>query len=312
MGSKQQFKGKDVDEAITTACDKLGVPREELAIEILSTGTSGIFGLCRKQAIIRATKKKPDTKPAPVGRSAPMPSQVVQEKPSAAAPPAAAPPAIEYPADEQIPPTAESQPVVEQTSQPAEQPRRKRQPVEERPQEPTVPLTPEVLAQIKGDLEQLLTLMGFPSEIVVEEKNNKAQVKISGEHIEELITKDGQALDSIQYLMRKIISKKFPQKIMFSIDAGEFREKRKVELEELALKLAQEVKETEKTRTIPPLNPAERRVVHLVLQDDKTIRSRSVGDGLFKKILIYLPGKGRIRKKPQRRKPKKDKLTIAE
>ncbi|MBU4260857.1 MAG: Jag N-terminal domain-containing protein [Proteobacteria bacterium] len=312
MGSKQQFKGKDVDEAITMACDKLGVPREELSIEILSTGSSGIFGLCRKQAIIRATKKKPDTKSAPEGRSAPMPSPVVQEKPSPAAPPAAAPPAIEHPADEQIPPTAESQPA-EQPSQPVEeQTRRKRQPVEERPQEPTVPLTPEVLAQIKGDLEQMLTLMDFPSEIVVEEKNNKAQVKISGEHIEELITKDGQALDSIQYLMRKIISKKFPQKIMFSIDAGEFREKRKVELQELALKLAQEVKETEKTKTIPPLNPAERRVVHLVLQDDSTIRSRSVGDGLFKKILIYLPGKGRIRKKPQRRKPKKEKLTITE
>jgi len=194
---------------------------------------------------------------------------------------------------------------------PAEEAKKKRQPVE-RPQEPTVPLTPEVLAQIKGDLEQILTLMDFPAEIVLEEKNNKAQVKISGEHIEDLITKDGQALDSIQYLMRKIISKKFPQKIMFSIDAGEFREKRKAELEELALKLAQEVKETEKTRTIPPLNPAERRVVHLILQDDKTIRSRSVGDGLFKKILIYLPGKGRIRKKPQRRKGKKEKLTIAE
>jgi spoIIIJ-associated protein len=306
MGSKQQFKGKDVDEAITMACDKLGVPREELSIEILSTGSSGIFGLCRKQAIIRATKKKPDTKSAPEGRSAPMPSPVVQEKPSPAAPPAAAPPAIEHPPDEQIPPTAESQPV-EQTSPPVEQTRKKRQPVE-RPQEPTVPLTPEVLAQIKGDLEQMLTLMGFPSEIAVEENNNKAQVKISGELIEELIARDGQALDSIQYLMRKIISKKFPQKIMFSIDAGEFREKRKVELQELALKLAQEVKETEKTRTIPPLNPAERRVVHLVLQDDSTIRSRSVGDGLFKKILIYLPGKGRIRKKPQRRKPKKEKL----
>jgi spoIIIJ-associated protein len=235
-----------------------------------------------------------------------MPSPVVQEKPSPSAPPAAAPPAIEHPPDEQIPPTAESQPV-EQTSPPVEQTRKKRQPVE-RPQEPTVPLTPEVLAQIKGDLEQMLTLMGFPSEIAVEENNNKAQVKISGELIEELIARDGQALDSIQYLMRKIISKKFPQKIMFSIDAGEFREKRKVELQELALKLAQEVKETEKTRIIPPLNPAERRVVHLVLQDDSTIRSRSVGDGLFKKILIYLPGKGRIRKKPQRRKPKKEKL----
>ncbi|MCK9295024.1 MAG: Jag N-terminal domain-containing protein [Desulfobulbaceae bacterium] len=302
MGAKQQFKGKDVDEAITMACDKLGVSREELTIEILSTGSSGIFGLCRKQAIIRAARKVLETELPPAQASEPMARPAKQEKPPAAAPQAVAE-AANPPVAEQPPPAVEALP--------AEEPKKKRPPVE-RPQEPVVPLTPEVLAQIKGDLEQMLTLMGFPAEIVVEEKNNKAQVKISGEHIEELITKDGQALDSIQYLMRKIISKKFPQKIMFSIDAGEFREKRKVELEELALKLAQEVKETEKTRTIPPLNPAERRVVHLILQDDKTIRSRSVGDGLFKKILIYLPGKGRIRKKPQRRKGKKEKLTIAE
>jgi len=300
MGSKQEFKGKDVDEAITMACAKLGVPREELNIEILSTGSLGIFGLCRKQASIRATKKKLETEPAPQQDKKPVARPAAQEKAQPAAPATAI---VEQPTDEQLTPAAESLPV--------EQPKKKRPPVE-RPQEPTVPLTPEILAQIKADLEQLLILMGFPSEIELEDKNNKAQVKISGEHIEELITKDGQALDSIQYLMRKIIGKKFPQKIMFSIDAGDFRETRKVELQELALKLAQEVKETEKTRTIPPLNPAERRVVHLVLQEDKTIRSRSVGDGLFKKILIYLPGKGRIRKKPQRRKGRKEKLTIPE
>lgn len=299
MGSKQEFKGKDVDEAITMACDKLRLPREELNIEILSTGSSGIFGLCRKQAIIRATKKVAATEPASKQESEAVTSDAVREKRPTAAPVAV----VEQPTGEPLPPAAESVPAAETE--------KKRPPVE-RPQEPTVPLTPEILALIKGDLEQLLTLMGFPSEIVLEEKNNKAQVQIFGEHIEELITKDGQALDSIQYLMRKIIAKKFPQKIMFSIDAGEFREKRKAELQELALKLAQEVKETEKTRTIPPLNPEERRVVHLVLQEDKTIRSRSVGDGLFKKILIYLPGKGRIRKKPQRRKAKKEKLTIPE
>ncbi|MEW6518432.1 MAG: RNA-binding cell elongation regulator Jag/EloR [Thermodesulfobacteriota bacterium] len=300
MGSKQEFKGKDVDEAITMATDKLGVPREELSIEILSTGSSGIFGLCRKQAIIRATIKKPGTEePAALRQSQPAAAPAAQEKPRVAAAQAVQPQAAEP-----APAAAEAAP--------AEQPGKKQPQVERPPEEAVAPLTAEILAQIKADLEQLLTLMGFPSEVAVEDNNNKAQVQIFGEHIEELITKDGQALDSIQYLMRKIIGKKFPQKIMFSIDAGEFREKRKVELQELALRLAREVKETEKTRTIPPLNPAERRVVHLVLQEDKTIRSRSVGDGLFKKILIYLPGKGRIRKKPQRRKAKKDKLTITE
>jgi spoIIIJ-associated protein len=73
------------------------------------------------------------------------------------------------------------------------------------------------------------------------------------------------------------------------------------ELQARAVRLAQEVKETGKTRTIPAINPAERRMVHMALQDDTEIRSRSVGEGLFKKVLIYLPGKGR-RRSPRKKK----------
>jgi spoIIIJ-associated protein len=61
----------------------------------------------------------------------------------------------------------------------------------------------------------------------------------------------------------------------------------------MALRLAEEVKESGRTKSIPALNPAERRIVHMKLQDDPTIRSRSVGEGQFKKILIYLPGRGK-------------------
>ena len=56
--------------------------------------------------------------------------------------------------------------------------------------------------------------------------------------------------------------------------------------------MAEKVKADGKTQVIPALSPSERRVVHMSLQDDKEIRSRSVGDGLFKKILIYKPGQG--------------------
>jgi spoIIIJ-associated protein len=306
MTPKLEFKGKDVEEAITLACAKLHVPREELDIEIISTGMAGIFGLCRKQAIIRATKKQQQKETDIRRDQKPEPAAAATASRETAKRAAAAPQAEEKveQTQQQAPPHGSDELLDEEAAENGES--------SEESREQAAPLTPEILAQIKSDLDQLLTLMGFPSEISLEEKNNKALVKITGEHIAELTTRDGQALDSIQYLMRKIIGKKFPQRILFAIDAGEFRENRRAELQALALKLAAEVKETEKTRTIPPLNPAERRIVHLVLQEDKTIRSRSVGDGLFKKILIYLPGKGRIRKRPQRRKGRKDKLTIPE
>ncbi len=97
-----------------------------------------------------------------------------------------------------------------------------------------------------------------------------------------------------------MIGKKFTEKAIISLDAGDFRAKRNEELKQLGLQYAEEVKKSGKTRSIPSLNPSERRVVHLALQDDKDVRSRSVGEGLFKKVLIYRPGKGR--KGPARRK----------
>jgi spoIIIJ-associated protein len=73
---------------------------------------------------------------------------------------------------------------------------------------------------------------------------------------------------------------------------GDYREKRLEELKVKAVELAALVKEDGKTQVLPALNPSERRTIHMILQEDKEIRSRSVGDGLFKKILIYKPGKG--------------------
>ncbi|MCI5120159.1 MAG: RNA-binding protein, partial [Candidatus Electrothrix sp. AUS4] len=125
---------------------------------------------------------------------------------------------------------------------------------------------------------------------------------------DELVGKEGRTLDSLQYLLRKITSRRLPERIMLSLDVGTYRERRAEELRELALELAAQVREEGKTQAIPALNPSERRVVHMVLQDDHTIRSRSVGAGLFKKVLIYKPG----RKKPYARKGKGKKEQQAE
>jgi spoIIIJ-associated protein len=160
---------------------------------------------------------------------------------------------------------------------------------------------------INTDLSRLLLLMGLPAQLDIHGENNKIIVRISGENAEEIIGQDGQTLDNLQYLLRKMISRKHPEKVTISLDAGNYREGRSKDLEELARQLAREVRENGKTRSIPALNPAERRIVHMILQEDTTIRSRSVGEGLFKKILIYLPGKN---KKKNGRTEKNDKVAL--
>ncbi|GAB6190253.1 Jag family protein [Desulfocastanea catecholica] len=275
---KKDFYGKEVAAAIKDACDTLRVPQEKLEIEVVATGTSGIFGLIRKKAHIRVSIKpdieetvaevfEVDSLVAPE----PEPVVVVKEKNRA------------EPAHEEINLVdTEHESVDDEDDEDEEQTDR----------ETGTEVSPESLEIIKTELLQLVELMGFPSTLEVETAGSSVACTLRGEFEESLTGPDGKVLDSLQYLLRKIVSRKVPERLRISINVGDFREKRLEELKVKAVEMAAQVKEDGKTQVLPALNPSERRVIHMILQEDKDIRSRSVGDGLFKKILIYKPGKG--------------------
>jgi spoIIIJ-associated protein len=269
----KDFYGKEVTDAIRKACDTLHVPQEELDIEVVETGTTGIFGLIRKKAHIRAVVKRDDLeKPSPK-------STVVKDTK-----------------------VEEAAPVQEKEEKEEKEEKRKEGKVQkkrEQPSRPSVPRKepeppqPESVEIVRHELSELLRSMGFPSEVTAEVDGITVRCQVGDEHEEALTGQEGKIIDSLQYLLRKMVARKIEEKVRLSIDIGQFREKRRVELMERAKELAALVKEDGKTQAIPPLNPSERRIVHVALQDDKDIRSRSVGAGLFKKILIYKPGKGK-------------------
>ncbi|OGQ99014.1 MAG: hypothetical protein A2505_11145 [Deltaproteobacteria bacterium RIFOXYD12_FULL_55_16] len=275
MSARMEYKGTDVEEAIGNACAALNVAREELEIRIISTGSTGIFGLGRKKAAIQVSLKKSGGhgQPRPALEKKVNPPKVRTERPAAERKPAEPKVRVEHSGEREEPEEVAGDPV-----------------------------TLEEMEMIRADVARILELMGCPSEVSMEQdQNNKVQARITGEFVDILVGPEGQTLDGLQYVLRKMIIRKFPQKVLFALDAGGFRENRLAELQARALHLAQEVKETGKSRTIPAINPAERRMVHMALQDDTGIRSRSVGEGLFKKVLIYLPGKGR-RRSPRKKK----------
>ncbi len=313
MAKGKDFYGTDVTEVIARACKELDASQEDLDIEVLETGSAGIFGLCKKKAHIRA-KVKPAAKAAPeesgvaekkkvekpvkekkVERKEPLekaedkPEDRPQEDKEAETPApepegkktgrekkkAAAPAGKAESGDSAKP--RKSTPAAKETP-PAE------------PVERELP-APEVLKSIEEDLVSLLEIMGFASGVTVEVVDYSVACRISGEHQDALVGSEGRTLDSLQYLLRKMMSRRLPDRMMLSLDVGNYREQRAEDLKERALQLAAQVKEDGKTQAIPALNPSERRVVHMLLQEDREIRSRSVGEGLFKKVLIYKPGK---------------------
>lgn len=288
---KKDFYGKEVTDAIKKACEDLGVAQEQLEIEVVETGSTGIFGLIRKKAHIKVLvkddtdeeaeeffeagefitstdhKTQKDALEESIGKSdlvADIPEDGFQKETEAEKQDR------EVPAEGSI----ESVERVEKAEE-----------VEES-------VSPESLKIIETELLKIVDLMGFPSSLEIESDGLSVSCTLKGEFEENLAGPDGKVLDSLQYILRKVVTRKVPERLRLSLNVGDFRQRRLEELKVKAVELAALVKSDGKTQALPALNPSERRAIHMVLQEDKEIRSRSVGDGLFKKILIYKPGKG--------------------
>jgi spoIIIJ-associated protein len=288
--TKNIFKGKTVAEAIENACKSLKVSQEQLDIEVLNTGSSGIFGLIRPKSTIKATLKKKE-KAAASSPARPSPKKKTTEKKK----PVQKPDAKKSRAPQKAQGEKEEAAAFAEPS-PDSTPAKESFSIPESDQE-----------TIRADIEKLLELMQFSSDVSISFEEGTLLAHIKGAHVDDIIGEEGRTLDSLQYLLRKMLRKKFPYKINLNLDAGEFRANRLEDLKKLSHKLAAEVKETGKTRSISSLNPSERRVIHLELQEEEQIKSRSVGEGLFKKVLIYPAGKGKKSAPRKRRSPKQTK-----
>ncbi|MDZ7640593.1 MAG: RNA-binding cell elongation regulator Jag/EloR [Desulfurivibrio sp.] len=265
MNAMMEYKGKDVEEAIANACQALGVAREALEVQVVSAGFGGIFGLGRKKAVIRVNIRQGVSSNAP-------PAAPEQE---AAASPAPAPPDSS----------------------------RQAGPDEEGGRPGVAILSAAELDTVRTTVDRLLTLTGSAVTANIEQNptDGKLLLNLEGEESARLVGSEGQVLDALQYLLRKMLTKQLQQRLNLEIDADGYRHRRREELEQRARELAVEVKSSGKSRSMPAIGPAERRFVHMALQQDKEVRSRSIGEGVFKKVLIQPPGKGRKRSPRPRR-----------
>jgi spoIIIJ-associated protein len=290
MAKGKDFYGIDISEVIEQACKDLGASREDLDIEVLETGSAGIFGLCKKKAHIRVQRKVA----GPVEQSTALsPRQPVEQCIVESIGGSPAPEVVEEFREEALAEVSAVSIVKSSEKGGSIEEEQETEPEDFEEEIPLEPPSAENIAAIQADLHQLLTLMGLPSEVQVVFEQNTVQCNISGMHEAHIVGAEGRTLDSLQYLLRKMVSRHLPDRIMLALNAGDFRERRTEELKVRAVELAAQVKEDGKTQAIAALNPSERRVVHMALQEDKGVRSRSVGEGLFKKVLIYKPGKNR-------------------
>ncbi len=150
-------------------------------------------------------------------------------------------------------------------------------------------------------LDELFSLAGLELgyDLKVQE-DGSVNVDIFGEDEELLISKEGQLLDSIQLFVRRSIQHQANgEAFHVNIDCSNFRQQADAALVALAEKLKGLVLDKGKSVYFRALPPKDRKVVHQYLAEDGRVKSRSVGDGHFKKIKIYLAkgGEGIVEEK---------------
>jgi len=310
MSSKTlEIEEKTIDEAIEKACLEFGVSREKLNIEIISGESGGFLGLFSKKAKIRASLLSLDMdfsftdKPEP--KSDLMIKTDLKKNPEKEVPAEKSKKRVE-PAEK---PKKRTEPVTESV----QKPKKPAEPVAESAAKPVipavtaVPLAEPVPVSMMGTkardlLEGILQRISPEYRVVVHETQEKIILGIEGDDSGLLIGKRGQNLDALQYILNKAINKIDNDHKMILIDLGEYRKKREEFLLGLAEKIREKVKKTKKPVSLAHMNAHDRRIIHMVLQEDESLTTQSRGEGKYRKVVILPARTGnnkRIRAKRQ-------------
>ena len=134
--------------------------------------------------------------------------------------------------------------------------------------------------------------MGLETKIVVSEKDCYLVFDVQGDNLGILIGRRGDTLDALQFLLNLVINRKGSEKVKAIIDIENYRAKREETLISLSKKLADKARRTGQRVILEPMNPQERRIIHMTLQEEEGINTYSEGVEPYRKVVIVPKRKG--------------------
>jgi len=294
MIEELESEGKTVAEAVDNALKQWGLPREQVEVQILQEASSGILGFGAKPARVKVTRKHWGTptqqterhsgrggheRPGPSSRSsggrAPRPSRPEprREPRRHAAAPAAR-------AEERPVPSGKGERLPSRDG------------ASQRAAAPAQPVDPaQACAAAEEILKELLELMLFTDAGVTvrwdpEQERVKTNVRTS--ESDRLIGVEGKVLESLQFLMTLMVSRRVGTPVAVQVDTNDYWQKKENEILSQVLKGVETVRNTGKPFRMQPMEPPLRRLVHKSLAHHPDIMTSSEGDGPWRKVVLRL------------------------
>ena len=259
---------KTLDDAITEALVQLGVTSDRLDYIVVEKGSEGFLGIGRKQAVIKARRKREEK---------PVEETVEESK-------------VETPVKEEVKPEKKTE------KKPAkEHSHTKKNVREEKPEVKSEPkkevelakVEPQTIETCEKFIYDVMNAMGMDDVKVtsVVDEEGALSINMEGSNMGILIGKRGQTLDSLQYLTNRVANKMQDGYVRVKLDTEDYRRRRKETLENLAKNIASKVKRTRKTVSLEPMNPYERRIIHSALQSDPAVSTHSEGEEPYRGVV---------------------------
>lgn len=144
----------------------------------------------------------------------------------------------------------------------------------------------EIVEIAQQALDQLLELADLEVSAEMALADGRLEVEIEGVDQELLVEDEGQVLLALQHLLPRVMFRELGRIVPCRLDSGGYQRRKEERLRGLARRVADEVVSRGGIRTLRPMNPADRRIVHLTLADDPDVETESQGNGYFKRVNI--------------------------
>ena len=145
-----------------------------------------------------------------------------------------------------------------------------------------MPLTTEIAEFVQN----VVAAMGATLTTSIEETPDGTRINLEGEDGGVFVRRGGEGLQALQHLVATAFRRQLGDDQRIVIDCNGFRKEKDAELKQMARFMADKAKNSGASQEMGPLNPYERRIVHMAVAEDPTVSSESIGDAFMKTVII--------------------------
>jgi spoIIIJ-associated protein len=141
-------------------------------------------------------------------------------------------------------------------------------------------------SEISAFVDKIVSTMGLRLTAEAEEMADGLRINLTGEDGALLTRRQGEALAALQHIVAAVFRQDVDERRRLVVDCQGFRKSKDAELKQMAKFMAEKARDTGLAQEIGPLNPYERRIVHLSVSEVENVSSESIGDAFEKTVII--------------------------